>query len=106
MDPNISLPLDFECILVLHKPRYCAIIFNFSAVHVLVLTASKIIVHQNVKQSMEGVLKEEDSITVWFWIRSSLPKRAWKQCMEFKETNDAGKMETWRVEDGVKRKVW
>ena len=25
--------------------------------------------------------------------------------MEFKEKNSAGKMETWRVEDGVKRKV-
>jgi hypothetical protein len=25
--------------------------------------------------------------------------------MEFKEKNDAGKMETWRIEGGVKRKV-
>ena len=54
VDPNISLQLDFEYILVQHKPSFCAIIFNLSAVHVLDLTASKIIVHQNVKQSMEG----------------------------------------------------
>ena len=25
--------------------------------------------------------------------------------MEFKEKNNAGKMETWRVQDGVRRKV-
>ena len=58
-------------------------------------------------QAINGgtVLKEEDNITVWFWIRSSLPKRVWKQCMEFREKNRAGKLEIWRVEDGVKRKV-
>ncbi|XP_028416962.1 uncharacterized protein LOC114541174 [Dendronephthya gigantea] len=49
------------------------------------------------------VLKKEDNITVWFWIRSSLPKRVWKKCMEFKERNNAGKLKTWRVEGGVKR---
>ncbi|XP_028411770.1 uncharacterized protein LOC114534514 [Dendronephthya gigantea] len=56
-------------------------------------------------QAINGgtVLKKEDNITVWFWIRSSLPKRVWKKCMEFKERNNAGKLETWRVEDGVKR---
>ena len=51
------------------------------------------------------ILKEKDNIKVWFWIRSSLPKRVWKQCMEFKEKNNAGKLELWHVEDGVKRKV-
>ena len=51
------------------------------------------------------ILKEKDNITVWFWIRSSLPKRVWKRCMEFKEQNSIGKLETWRIEDGVKRKV-
>ena len=58
-------------------------------------------------QAINGgtVLKEEDNITVLFWIRSSLPKRVWKQCMEFKEKNRAGKLEIWRVEDGVRRKV-
>ncbi|XP_028411771.1 uncharacterized protein LOC114534515 [Dendronephthya gigantea] len=57
-------------------------------------------------QAINGgtVLKEEDNITVWFWIRSSLPKRVWKKCMEFKETNDAGKLEIWHVEDGVRKK--
>ncbi|XP_028411772.1 uncharacterized protein LOC114534516 [Dendronephthya gigantea] len=57
-------------------------------------------------QAINGgtVLKKEDNITVWFWIRSSLPKRVWKRCMEFKERNNAGKLETWRVEDGLRRK--
>ena len=58
-------------------------------------------------QAINGgtVLKEKDNITVWFWIRSSLPKRVWKQCMEFNEKNREGKLEIWRVEDGVRRKV-
>ncbi|CAB3989345.1 Hypothetical predicted protein, partial [Paramuricea clavata] len=57
-------------------------------------------------QAINGgtVLREKDNITVWFWIRSSLPKRVWKKCMEFKEKNSAGKMETFRVEDGIRRK--
>ncbi|XP_028411790.1 uncharacterized protein LOC114534527 [Dendronephthya gigantea] len=57
-------------------------------------------------QAINGgtILKKEDNITVWFWIRSSLPKRVWKKCMEFKERNNAGKLETWRVEDGLRRK--
>ncbi|CAB4030191.1 Hypothetical predicted protein, partial [Paramuricea clavata] len=57
-------------------------------------------------QAINGgtVLREKDNITVWFWIRSSLPKRVWKKCMEFKEKNSAGKMKTWRVEDGIRRK--
>ena len=58
-------------------------------------------------QAINGgtVLKEKDNISVWFWIRSSLPKRVWKKCMEFQEKNSAGKFEIWRVEDGVRRKV-
>ena len=58
-------------------------------------------------QAINGgmVLKKENNITSWFWIRSSLPKRVWKKCMEFKEENNVGKLETWRVEDGVRKKV-
>ncbi|CAB4031634.1 Hypothetical predicted protein, partial [Paramuricea clavata] len=57
-------------------------------------------------QAINGgtVLREKDNITVWFWIRLSLPKRVWKKYMEFKEKNGAGKMETWRVENGIRRK--
>ena len=32
-------------------------------------------------QAINGgtVLKEDDDMTVWFWMRSSLPKRVWKK---------------------------
>ena len=58
-------------------------------------------------QAINGgtVLKEKDNITVWFWIRSSSPKRVWKQCVKFKEKNRVRKLEIWRVEDGLRRKV-
>ncbi|CAB4012134.1 Hypothetical predicted protein [Paramuricea clavata] len=59
-------------------------------------------------QAINGgtLLREKDNITVWFWIRLSLPKRVWKKYMEFKEKcwKGAGKMETWRVENGIRRK--
>ena len=32
-------------------------------------------------------------------------KTCLEKCMEFKEKNSAGKLEIWRVEDGVRRKV-
>ncbi len=60
-------------------------------------------------QAINGgtILKKDAKIRVWFWIRTSLPKRAWKRCMEFRERNTAGKLETWHVsnEGGIAKKV-
>jgi hypothetical protein len=61
-------------------------------------------------EAMNGgtILKKDATIRVWFWIRTSLPKRAWKKCMEFKERSSAGKLETWHVSDegGIAKKVY
>ncbi|CAB4029905.1 Hypothetical predicted protein, partial [Paramuricea clavata] len=59
-------------------------------------------------QAMNGgtILKKDATIRVWFWIRTSLPKRVWKKCMEFQERSSAGKLETWHVsnEGGIAKK--
>ena len=36
----------------------------------------------------------------WFWVRTSLPKRVWNRCMEYKVKNDKGEMVSYRLLDG------
>ena len=33
------------------------------------------------------------SAFVWFWVRTRMPERLWKRCMEFVVKNSAGKLE-------------
>ncbi|CAB4013488.1 Hypothetical predicted protein [Paramuricea clavata] len=37
-------------------------------------------------------------VYVWFWIRTRMPKRLWKRCMEFKMKTEAGKSETYYID--------
>ena len=46
------------------------------------------------------VLTDDDSteIHAWFWVRTSLPKRVWKKCMEY-EKMENGKIFKWHVDE-------
>ena len=35
---------------------------------------------------------------VWFWVRTSMPKRVWERCMEFKMKNADGKLEKYFID--------
>ncbi|XP_028392647.1 uncharacterized protein LOC114517187 [Dendronephthya gigantea] len=37
-------------------------------------------------------------VYVWYWIRTRMPKRLWKRCMEFKKKTPAGKYETYHID--------
>ena len=37
-------------------------------------------------------------VHIWFWIRTRLPTRVWKRCMEFKSKTSAGKEETFFID--------
>ncbi|CAB4045674.1 Hypothetical predicted protein, partial [Paramuricea clavata] len=37
-------------------------------------------------------------VYVWFWIRTRMPKRLWKRCMEFKMKTEAGKSESYYID--------
>ena len=36
----------------------------------------------------------------WFWVRTSLPKRVWNRCMEYKVKSEGGDMISYRLLDG------
>ena len=36
----------------------------------------------------------QGKVYVWYWIRTRMPKRVWKRCMEFRTKTEAGKLET------------
>jgi hypothetical protein len=36
----------------------------------------------------------------WFWVRTSLPKRVWNRCMEYKVKNEYGDMVSYKLLDG------
>ena len=36
----------------------------------------------------------------WFWVRTSLPKRVWNRCMEYKVKSEDGNMVSYRLMDG------
>ena len=40
----------------------------------------------------------QSKVYVWYWMRTSMPKREWKRCMEFKMKTEAGKMETYYID--------
>ena len=47
-------------------------------------------------------------IFTWFWVRSSLPKKLWKKCMDYQVKKDDGKL-TWYKLVGhsvIPVKVW
>ena len=46
-------------------------------------------------------------IHVWFWVRTSLPKRVWKKCMEYEKVGEGGKIVKEHVDErtGVPKKV-
>jgi hypothetical protein len=46
-------------------------------------------------------------VYVWYWIRTRLPKRLWKRCMEYKMKTKTGKFETYHIDKltGTARKV-
>ena len=54
------------------------------------------------------MLTDDDNteIHAWFWVRTSLPKRVWKKCMEY-EKMENGKIFKWHVDEhtNVPKKV-
>ncbi|XP_028397006.1 uncharacterized protein LOC114520857 isoform X2 [Dendronephthya gigantea] len=46
-----------------------------------------------------GGTAERNSYT-WFWVRTSLPKRVWRRCMEYQVANKDGVMISYRILDG------
>ena len=44
----------------------------------------------------------------WFWVRTSMPKRVWKRCMEFKLKTSQGVAETYFIDQitGTAHKVF
>ena len=46
-------------------------------------------------------------VVTWIWIRSSLPKRVWRKCIDFTITNKHGKEEKYRLDEetGLREKV-
>ena len=49
----------------------------------------------------------QGKVYVWYWIRTRMPKRVWKRCMEFKMKTEAGKLETYHIDrrTGIAHKV-
>lgn len=37
------------------------------------------------------------NVYTWFWVRSSLPKRLWKKCMEYQVKRDDGKLISYKL---------
>ena len=37
-------------------------------------------------------------VYVWFWVRTRMPDRLWKKCMEFMANNSVGKLEKYFVD--------
>jgi hypothetical protein len=46
-----------------------------------------------------GTVVEHHTYT-WFWVRTSLPKRVWNRCMDYKVRNSNGEMVSYRLLDG------
>ena len=47
---------------------------------------------------MNGGTILQGKVYVWYWIRTRMPKRVWKRCMEFKITTEAGKLEAYYID--------
>ena len=47
-------------------------------------------------------------VKTWIWIRSSLPKRVWRKCIDFTITGKDGEKVKYRLDEetGLKEKVW
>jgi hypothetical protein len=47
-------------------------------------------------------------VHTWVWVRSSIPKRVWKKCIEYTVTDKNGKKETYSLEEntGIRIKVY
>ncbi|XP_046857622.1 uncharacterized protein LOC124451035 [Xenia sp. Carnegie-2017] len=43
------------------------------------------------------VISNKNKIHTWFWVRSGLPKRLWKKCMEYRKMDKNGKIFLWHV---------
>ena len=37
------------------------------------------------------------NVFTWFWVRSSLPKRLWKKCMDYQVKRDDGKLISYKL---------
>jgi hypothetical protein len=37
------------------------------------------------------------TVFTWFWIRSSLPKKIWKKCMDYQVRKDNGKLTSYKL---------
>ena len=46
------------------------------------------------------------NVYTWFWVRSSLPKRVWNKCMEYKVTVAPGKEVWYKLYHGNNVPVW
>ncbi len=46
-------------------------------------------------------------IFVWFWVRTRMPERLWKKCMEFRMKNSVGRVEKYFIDPqtGIAHKV-
>ena len=43
------------------------------------------------------MITDKNKIHTWFWVRSGLPKRLWKKCMEYRKMDKNGKIILWHV---------
>ena len=37
------------------------------------------------------------NVNTWFWVRSNLPKRLWKKCMDYQVKGDDGKLISYKL---------
>ncbi len=65
----------------------------------------KIIAWKNCSAINGGKVTKQ--VVTWVWIRSSLPKRVWRKCIDFTITNKNGKEEKYRLDEetGLREKV-
>jgi hypothetical protein len=42
----------------------------------------------------------EKNINVWFWVRSSIPKKVWNKCMDYKVTKENGDTDWYKLLNG------
>ncbi|CAB3999647.1 Hypothetical predicted protein [Paramuricea clavata] len=49
-------------------------------------------------KAVNGGIILNGQVYVWYWIRTRMPERLWKRCMEFKMKTETGKVETYYID--------
>ena len=50
---------------------------------------------ENCKAINDGTVTK--NVFTWFWVRSSLPKRLWKKCMDYQVKRNDGKLISYKL---------